>query len=258
MSELRLLKPLHLLNPLRLKFITWNVNGLDENERFQRTKKAISILAQMNADVIFLQEVVLDTFIQFASALVPMGYISPESENVENNFYFTCVFVKQQIAVYNCVRMEFDGPAVSFMGRDICRLDIEWNEMRIALFNCHLESMKECTDIRTAQMAQVIRQMRLCPYPAVLAGDLNARDAEIKRASNGTPLCDGYEYFGKPKELSKTWFLNNGNSPVGCRFDRVYHNCNPRIQFHKMQMIGRQKNAPSDHLGIYVEFQLGD
>ncbi len=246
------------LNKEKFALVTWNVNGLDCDEnRSHRTQTAIREILAYNPDVIFLQEVVHETYPQFCSAFGLNNYVTA-MRPPEDSFYFTCAFVKSNITIVDAIRLPFYGNAASFMGRDIARLVIAVNRNIVYLYNCHLESMKESSAIRIAQMKQLMKLAKE-DGPVIIAGDLNARDAEIKQASLQTPglqLCDAYHYFGKPKECSKTWLMP-GKPFVGCRFDRVYHNSHPRIQFAQMRLIGNKSTDPaSDHFGIYTEFNV--
>jgi endonuclease/exonuclease/phosphatase family metal-dependent hydrolase len=235
--------------------LTWNVNGLDDEDlvRERRTNLILREIIRVNPDILFLQEVVHETYVQFAYQLVGLGHYICASEPPKDSFYFTCVFVKSNIVVIDSIRVPF---CATYMGRDIARITLQLGHIQIHLYNCHLESMKESSDIRIAQMKQVMEMARDESGPVILAGDWNARDAEVKKASlsvRGISLCDSYVHFGKPKSDSKTWLLP-GSSFIGCRFDRVYHNCHPSIQFVQQRLAG--KTTLSDHFGLWVEMRL--
>ena len=52
----------HVMNPSELTFVTWNIDGLDTNLLMERTRAAIETLTKMSADIVFLQEVIPETF----------------------------------------------------------------------------------------------------------------------------------------------------------------------------------------------------
>jgi endonuclease/exonuclease/phosphatase family metal-dependent hydrolase len=236
-----------------LKFVTWNVDGLDGSNIISRAHSACSTLLETNPDVIFLQEVVHQNNTVFKTILENNEYISV-TEPPGNSRYFTSCFVKKNIQIIEFERI----PLYSYMNRDIIKLNIWFNDVKVCLLNSHLESMKESSAIRIAQFEQMIYMSFQEYIPVIIAGDLNMRDYEAKQALQNVQqvigainLNDAYFHFGRPKTASKTWIMP-GNPVVGCRFDRVYHNCHPQIQHDKMQLIG--KKGTSDHFGIYMDF----
>lgn len=161
-------------------------------------------------------------------------------------------------------------------GRDIlffrCIELSEVDERKSLLtLNSHLESEKASSVIRTAQLRQLLEFMiaEKASGAAILGGDLNMRDAEAKEAiqsirDNGPDdtfdIVDAYAQFGKPRELSKTWLMP-GNPTIGCRFDRIYHNCHRTIEFRSLGHVGTEKipsigMTPSDHFGLLLDFDL--
>ena len=55
--------------PGSLVFVTWNIDGLDQHNLKKRTKAVAKILEQEAADVVFLQEVIPETFSYLESKL---------------------------------------------------------------------------------------------------------------------------------------------------------------------------------------------
>ena len=55
--------------PESLVFVTWNIDGLDQHNLKKRTKAVAKILEQEAADIVFLQEVIPETFSYLESKL---------------------------------------------------------------------------------------------------------------------------------------------------------------------------------------------
>ena len=52
-----------------LSFITWNIDGLGEKNRKERTKAVIQTVLERNPDVVFFQEVIPETLAWLKAAL---------------------------------------------------------------------------------------------------------------------------------------------------------------------------------------------
>ena len=55
--------------PTQLTFVTWNIDGLDQKNLKRRTRAVIETVQKVAADIVFLQEVVPETFSYFESKL---------------------------------------------------------------------------------------------------------------------------------------------------------------------------------------------
>ena len=65
--------------PEQLTFVTWNIDGLDQKNLKRRTRAVIETLIKISADIVFLQEVIPETF----------SYIESKMTNYE------CIAAKQ-------------------------------------------------------------------------------------------------------------------------------------------------------------------
>ena len=65
--------------PEQLTFVTWNIDGLDQKNLKRRTRAVIETLTKISADIVFLQEVIPETF----------SYIESKMTNYE------CIAAKQ-------------------------------------------------------------------------------------------------------------------------------------------------------------------
>ena len=98
----------------------------------------------------------------------------------------------------------------------------------LLVVNTHLESMKESSETRTAQLKTITRLMLQHEGPAMVGGDLNMRDREQKDAflnAGGADdaMTDAYFFFNRPADARVTWELPDTPQAKG-RFDMIYHN----------------------------------
>ena len=282
MSRTQIVKPSKVLtgeisrSGIDLKLISWNIDGLCDDHIQLRAREAVRIIIEESPDVVFLQEVVEENCSIFSVRLLASGYVCAVPP--PNHPYFTMCFTKKSSVIVNsATRVQFQRDAVSSMGRDILGVDISIGGQQLLCVSSHLESMKDSSATRTAQLAQLGQIIINTSYPALIVGDLNIRD---KEAADAVECCrrirgtagqsvdvgfnDAYLYFGRPVDSRITWRPINGNASFsGCRFDRIYHNCHPQIEYESLALVGKSKGAasdmtPSDHFGLVVGIKLLD
>ncbi len=110
------------------------------------------------------------------------------------------------------------------MGRALQRVECHVGRARLLLLNAHLESTRECSGERQAQLRECFSRALSAPVSAavLLGGDLNLRDAEL-RSVGGPPagMEDLWEAGGSRKECAYTWDMGrNTNLEVRERVGR--------------------------------------
>jgi tyrosyl-DNA phosphodiesterase 2 len=253
--------------PDSLVFVTWNIDGLDQRNLRKRTKAVCKILELEAADIVFLQEVVPETFSYLESKLP--GYQCLAGRGSQD--YFVATLLRRG-RVYLDSHSVLDFPS-SRMGRHVLAAEAHCGSVKLRLLNTHLESTAEHKEERTDQLRRCLGRLAEGPGAAsVLAGDLNMRDAELA-AVGGLPAraTDVWEACGARQEARYTWDMqrndnlqaNFGKFRPRCRFDRIYlRDSEPgSVAASEFGLVGLQRITgtqafPSDHWGLRARLSL--
>ena len=76
--------------PAQLTMITWNIDGLDQKNLKRRTRAVIETLQNVGADIVFLQEVIPETFSYIESKLPNYECVAAKQEN-----YFVATLLRR-------------------------------------------------------------------------------------------------------------------------------------------------------------------
>ncbi|XP_071545260.1 tyrosyl-DNA phosphodiesterase 2-like isoform X2 [Panulirus ornatus] len=251
--------------PKNFRFITWNVDGLDEKNLKKRTKTVARILEREMVDIVFLQELVPQTYSYLEGLLPQFAFVVGDTEN-----YFTAILLRRT-TVY-C-----DGKTVvpftnTVMGRNLLCVEAHIGDVKLNLLNTHLESTAEHSKERVEQLKIAFRNMQSSSsnVTTIFAGDLNLRDKEVTEGVLPSSVFDLWEACGRRQECRWTWDTmrnTNRNMPghfkPRLRFDRVYMKpaIPPVITPKHFGLLGLEKapgtqSFPSDHWGIIVHFEV--
>jgi len=252
--------------PAALTFVTWNIDGLDHNNLQKRTKAVCNILEMERADIVFLQEVVPETFSYIESKLTGYECISGSAGD-----YFVATLLRRG-RVYRDKMNTLDFPG-SVMGRHLLSVTAHCGKVKFELLNTHLESTRDHAEERKVQLKTCLATVKRIGLDrnVIFGGDLNLRDKELVEVG-GLPAStrDAWETCGRRKEAEFTWDLNRntnlewpGKWKPRCRFDRVYHRpaASYSTQLAHFGLIGLQKitgtqSFPSDHWGLCIKLKL--
>ncbi|XP_064488702.1 tyrosyl-DNA phosphodiesterase 2-like [Ornithodoros turicata] len=270
-QQLQVSQPDHDLQtqkPDSLKFISWNIDGIDEKNLLLRTKAVISYVVRHDADVVFLQEVVPASSKVLEKHLPQYKMVlgTPEEEG-----YYTAVLLKKDTVSYKCDTVF--GFSNTSMGRTLTHIDVSFNGYPLTLMNTHLESTAEFSAARKDQLKKCFKACRKEPEDktVIFAGDLNLRDSEMQELGGVPPgFEDMWESCGRRKEATYTWDLTRNDNLIWnarfkprCRFDRVYlRRSKPaRITPAFFGLIGLERLKPhtcfpSDHWGLLCHFYV--
>uniref|UniRef100_A0A0G4IFD3 Endonuclease/exonuclease/phosphatase domain-containing protein n=1 Tax=Chromera velia CCMP2878 TaxID=1169474 RepID=A0A0G4IFD3_9ALVE len=269
-----------------LTFMTWNVDGLwSDNESGgpmllpHRTLSVIETIRERQPDVVLLQEVVEESLNLLERQLGNVYEVcapprmSRQFLNGSGSFegrppYFVTSLVRTQSKCRDSRLSNLAQKCAYFhtsaMGRHIMETSVSFSgpqqsSVTMKFLNVHLES---CKNYREERVRQTTQSFRLLPRQvgdensgsplrlAVLAGDMNARDDEIKAAraqaqahaassssssSSGASGLGGsgdvgedvWEALGKPDSCRYTWDMRvNDNYRMQngprLRFDRIF------------------------------------
>jgi len=252
--------------PESLKMVTWNIDGLAEKNLKIRTKAVVKHIQLQAADIVFLQEVIPETFSYIEQKLPDYLCIAAAQDN-----YFVATLLRKGRVYCDKIKV-IDYPGTR-MYRSILAVKAHCGAVDFDLLNTHLESTKEHSEERQKQLRQCLDIVNKRPHGSVvlLGGDLNMRDKEVT-AVGGLPdgVRDVWQICGSRKEAEFTWDMQRnsnlewpGKFKPKCRFDRVYlKDSQPsKVKAKSFGLIGLQRitgaqSFPSDHWGISIELAL--
>ena len=261
---------------LKLKLLSWNIDGLDGKDLTTRTEAVVDLIKSRSPHVVFLQEVVSQTLSLIHTKLGPTYsiHISPKI----TVHYFVAILVtkkcSQKITLDGDIGM-FDFPGTT-MGRHLLQLFIKVCGVPIALYTSHLESMKDYSRERKEQLKLcfefVREQKELFGRACILGGDLNLRDEEVAKVGLPESTVDVWEVCGRAEEHRYTWDISANDNLVWkypnkpkLRFDRLYFSSkdNHPIKPESFELVGKERipgcnRFPSDHWGMFAVFDVSE
>ncbi|XP_057196176.1 tyrosyl-DNA phosphodiesterase 2 isoform X2 [Triplophysa rosa] len=249
----------------QLTVISWNIDGLDLENVYSRSKGLLSHLGKYRADVVLLQELIPPYLNLLQSIMKDYEFVLGNQEG-----YFTGIllrkgrvqFLESNIVKYPTTEMDRNLliANVSFLGRPLC------------IMTSHLESCKANSQERLNQLRRVWKWTKEAPldHTVIFGGDTNLRDWEVKKLG-GLPngIFDVWEMLGEPEESRYTWDTSiNDNkeipNSIRLRFDRLFLRPaaeGAQVQPETMALIGLEKLKCdyfiSDHWGILCTFLYG-
>ncbi|XP_065904770.1 tyrosyl-DNA phosphodiesterase 2-like [Dysidea avara] len=249
-----------------LKLVTWNIDGLDPKNGYERTIAVCEKVREIKPDVLFFQEVIPMSWDTLTS------YLSEYQHFCQSNtlpYFHTIAVHKDRLEVVGDVAIT-DFPN-SQMLRHLLHCQVKFHGLQLHLFSSHLESTSKEGPERKRQLHEAFNQMATLRSEgeiSIFGGDLNLRDKEVKAVGIPDRAVDLWEACGSSKEYEYTWDISTNdnltwefpNKPR-MRFDRLYL-CpadDQKIKPQKFSLIGTDRvisigRFPSDHYGIYTEF----
>ncbi|KAG8187623.1 hypothetical protein JTE90_027033 [Oedothorax gibbosus] len=253
------------VKPSTLKFITWNIDGLNEKNLMLRTKAVCKTIISEQADIVFVQEVVPESAEYFLKHLNDYHCLFGNEIG-----YFVATLLKKSTINYSDFEiLEFPNTR---MMRNALEVKATYKSLPLRLLNSHLESTAEGADERKVQLKHMLKEVvsTASDNTVIFAGDMNLRDKELTELG-GLPngVEDLWIACGQRKECAYTWDLTrndnlimNGRFKPRCRFDRAYiRHANPRaLKPVHFGLVGLERLLPhrcfpSDHWGILCHFE---
>lgn len=254
-------------SPAQFSMLTWNLDGLDEDNIQQRTKAVVDLVNKRNYTILLFQELVPATY-QYIVSKLKLKYFPVVGTRNPQFGYFTATFLRINFAIY------VDHEIVHFPGtrmdRNLLLTKCHINQIKLVVCNTHLESTAAYATERVAQLK--ICFQRCISYPpewnVIFGGDLNARDSEV-RGKIPSNMCDLWIKCGSNRTAEYTWDLTrNTNKQMPsrpqprCRFDRLYYRASVPMSVEPeffgltgfRKVVGTE-SFPSDHWGVCVFFQ---
>lgn len=253
--------------PDSLTVLSWNIDGISEKNLKIRTKGVCKIIEAEQADIVFLQEVIPETFSYIQSKL--SGY---ECIAGSQGDYFVATLLRWGRVYKDTARHHmFPGTC---MGRHLQHVQAHCGKVKFDLLNTHLESSKEHAEERKAQLKICLEKIKSSgdDLNVLYGGDLNMRDKELLEVGGLPPrTVDSWEACGSRKEVQYTWDMNRntniefpGKFKPRCRFDRLYlrpSRTAAAAMIHHFGLVGLKKiqgtqSFPSDHWGMLIKLKL--
>ncbi|XP_042597347.1 tyrosyl-DNA phosphodiesterase 2 [Cyprinus carpio] len=248
-----------------LTLLSWNIDGLDPDNVFERAKGLLSHLGKYRADVVLLQELVPVSWEILKNIMKDYQFLQGSEDG-----YFTGILLRKdrvQFLQSNIVKYP-----TTEMGRNLLIAHASFLGHPICIMTSHLESCKESSQERLNQLRRVWKWMKEAPqdHTVIFGGDTNLRDWEVKKLG-GLPdgISDVWEMLGKPEESRYTWDTSiNDNkeipNSIRLRFDRLFLRAaaeGAKLRPDSMTLIGLEKLKCdyfiSDHWGILCTFIFG-
>ncbi|XP_077990781.1 tyrosyl-DNA phosphodiesterase 2-like [Glandiceps talaboti] len=256
------------MDPTILTLLTWNIDGLDERNITERTKAVCATIKSHLPDIVYLQEVIPETF-AYIETLCSPTYVAIPGNSLG---YFTTVLLKKSRIVL--LDHSIEPFTSSQMMRNFLTVKARFSTHNLVLMTSHLESTKEHGTERKRQLGKVLKEMSEAnPRSTVIfGGDTNLRDKEISDIG-GLPgdINDVWQMCGSPPDAQYSWDISKNdnldwrfkNKPK-CRFDRLFmrqSSESPKLHPQNFRFVGTERLAscgrfPSDHWGILCEFKV--
>jgi endonuclease/exonuclease/phosphatase family metal-dependent hydrolase len=225
----------------RIRVVTYNIHqgrGLDGLNRLDRI---IDVLAEVDADIIALQEVFgyhAPVLREATGMNVIFGPTRRKARHLYGNLFLSRLpLVAHQ--TYNLTCLPFEP-------RGCLRADVDYGAGRLHIFNVHL-GLSYRERIKQVRMLSGIVDPQEFRGPRLLLGDFNewfnGRASRLLRAEFGHP-------FGRRKRVR----THPSPFPV-FPLDRIYHDPIVRLE-HVAVHRSRLSRVASDHLPIYADFRL--
>ena len=255
------------MNPNEITLLTWNLDGLDTVSLITRTRSAIAVIKEEDPDIVFLQEVVAQSWNVIQQELRTHYETLPACKHSQ---YYTAVLLKKgSVLLDNYEVKPFHS---SMMMRRLQIVHINVKGMDFKLLNTHLEST-------AAHSVERIRQFKLCieelasstrELNVIFAGDLNLGAKDLNGLTLPNDVVDMWEATGSKPEKKYTWdmkyndnkVMSRGGTPR-CRFDRVFFRSaeNKQVSPSEFHLRGMERakdcsRFPSDHWALLVKFNI--
>ncbi len=232
----------------RVRVLTWNIWW-----RFgpweRRQPAIVATLAQVDADLIALQEVWSDESTNLAAELAAkLGYhhVFASAGDYEGFGFGNALLSRWPVAQYESIMLHGqetgEGPMALFV-------EVDGPRGRLPIFSIYLNWLHDHSHIRQRQVADLARFVdRVCPktFPPIVCGDFNAKPAsEEIRMLTGLTTCpvEGlffHDAWGVAGGEGPGYTWDNVNPYISARFDP-----NGRIDYI---LVGEPKARGAGHV----------
>ena len=213
--------------------LSWNLEGLAEDELDARTRVAMTEVLGLSPTIACFQEVVPRSLATVQRCLHAV-YEDAERESPPSGSYFTKLYIRRGsgLTVTDVVRLPFR--AGSAMGRDLVRVTLAGGcGTHVCVATTHLESTAQQVAVRLMQFRESLQnltsQAATCGAALeILVGDLNMGFADDRQHPSAKDIAKGWTdamlHSGPTWDCGKNTRAHNlvAKANVKCRFDRCY------------------------------------
>ena len=262
----------HLCSGDTLKLLSWNIDGLDEGDLKERTEYACQVILLKRPHIVFLQEVVDASWGPVIVSKLSRCYSCYCAPSPPQHYYNAILVLKDaslvSIAESGLIVHDFR----SRMGRHLLQLSIQFSGVEVTVMTSHLESLKDHGEERVRQLKiafEKMAELQKAGKISLFGGDLNIREAELKKAKVPEKIIDVWEACGKQKEHQYSWDLTENDNlhwphpyRPKARYDRVYLSPGDgALQPMNFELIGKMRLTQcgrfvSRHWGLWMEFKV--
>ena len=230
---------------------TWNLNLIEisnsapkEWTTAKSVEQIVKTLAELNADIIAIQEIPNERYIQFLCKELGMVYTTA----VPSHSGLVTLLIRPTITIKQIIQYP---PAI------IVSCEIDNKDVDIA--TCHLPPSNDAKLERLFILSKLKENLQ-ANYSIVM-GDMNMRDNETKGVLE-LGYTDVFLMMGSPKDKRFTWdsrtnIFRKESYGFVCRFDRVF---TTNLQIKELKLIGNTPVNPnhylSDHYGIHCTMEF--
>ena len=254
-----------------LKLLSWNIEGLLDENLEERTEHVCDLILARKPHVVFLQEVVNQSWGPHIVARLHHTYHCHPTPNPSKTYYNAILILKEGAVITGGLSTHhFPG---SQMGRHLLKLPVQILGVDLDVMTTHLETTPKKRDERIRQLSEVFGMMDRSNRMSIFGGDLNLRDAEvIRRDDMPEDAVDVWEACRRQEEHQYTWdttendnlsFVESPQQPLPrLRLDRIYLNPDDgALQPKSFELVGKERlpgcgRFASDHWGLWVEFEV--
>lgn len=251
----------------KVKFLSWNIDGLNDKHLAARTIALCDLIQSLQADVVFLQEVVPHMEHTLRQRFRGHRVISANDDG-----YYTVMLLNRETVHY--VSHKVLSFSSTKMDRNVMCTEVTISGCPLLLMNTHLESMAYSSEVRKAQLRKCFRHCKgQAPEKSIIfGGDLNLRDREVEDIGGlQQGIVDIWELCGRALNTCYTWDMSRndnldwrpGAPKPRFRFDRIYFRPSvpPHLKPSSFVLVGQERLQlqgcfPSDHWGILCEFAV--
>ena len=248
-----------------LHLLSWNLDGLNKTFNVERAGFVCQVIRERKPEVVYLQEIVESTWQQFQSMLGSFYYLYRDEERAAIRKYYCILLIRKQSAILpeSSAAQVIKFPQ-SRQGRHLIQMPVKFGDIHILLLTSHLESLDHFSAERKNQLKTCFSLMKealqnqfdLC----IFGGDMNLFNYELDEVG-GLPehFFDAWEQCGSDSDHKYTW----DSFDPQFRFDRLFYCFQKKSLVPSVfELIGSKPlpecngMCPSDHLGIWAEFEL--
>ena len=226
----------------RIRVVTYNIHRARGWDRATRPDRIITVLQEVDADIIALQEVLFSQALLIKNALGFGGVAFNSTHRLRHDLYGNVCLSRLPLTGH----ASYDLTCKTRMPRGCLRTDVGHGAASLHVFNVHL-GLSYRERIQQVRMLKEILDPRAMTGPRLLLGDFN-------EWFNGAASRLLRKEFGDPCGRRRSLRTHPSPLPV-FPLDRIYYD--PAVTLdHVAVHRSRAARAASDHLPTYADLRL--